>query len=112
MNTVLEISKNYMGEGSEDLGKILLLTYLTLRLEENRLPAIICLYNRGVDLMFAEGDLLTVLQKIEDKGVKILGCKTCLNKFSYDINNLKIGQACTMLDIISIQDAADKIIKI
>lgn len=111
MNTLLQITKNYLGEGDARLGRQLLENYLRQRNAEERLPAVICFYNAGVKLLAEENDTLKILQEIEAKGVKLLACKTCLDHFGLT-DQMKAGIAGTMIDIITLQDNADKVIAV
>lgn len=111
MNTLLQITKNYLGEGDAELGRLLLENYLRQRNAEERLPAVICFYNSGVKLLIEENDTLEILKEIEAKGVKLLACKTCLDHFGLT-DQMKAGIAGTMIDIITLQDNADKVIAV
>lgn len=111
MNTLLQITKNYLGEGDVELGRKLLENYLRQRNAEERLPAVICFYNSGVKLLTEENDTLEILKEIEAKGIKLLACKTCLDYFGLT-DKMKAGIAGTMIDIITLQDNADKVIAV
>lgn len=111
MNTLLQITKNYLGAGDVELGKKLLENYLRQRNSENRLPSVICFYNSGVTLLTGESETLDILKAIEAKGVKLLACKTCLDYFGL-ADQLKVGVVGSMIDIITLQDNADKVIAI
>lgn len=111
MNTLLQITKNYLGAGDIELGRKLLENYLRQRNNENRLPAVICFYNSGVYLLAEEGEILDILKEIEFKGVKLLACKTCLDYYGL-ADKMQVGIAGSMIDIITLQDDADKIIAI
>ena len=110
-NTLLQITKEYMGAGDVELGKKLLENYLRQRNNEGRLPSVICFYNSGVQLLATEGEILNILKQIESEGVKLLACKTCLDHFGLT-DKLQAGIAGSMIDIITLQDNADKIIAI
>lgn len=108
-NTLLQLTKDYMGEGSEELGRTLLTNYFTIRNNDNNLPKIIVLFNSAVKLIVEESPVISILKDIEAKGVKIIACKTCLSFFDL-LDKLEVGTPGTMVDIISLQDEADKII--
>lgn len=110
-NTLLQITKDYMGAGDVELGKKLLENYLRQRNNEGRLPSVICFYNSGVQLLVTESETLDILKQIEEKGVKLLACKTCLEYYGLT-DKLKAGIAGSMIDIITLQDNADKVIAI
>ncbi len=108
-NTLLQITHNGMGHGDEALGNTLITNYLKLILQENTLPRFICFYNSGVKLVCEGSPVLDSLQAIEQKGVKLIACKTCLKHFDLE-KSLQVGIAGTMIDIIGLQEIAEKVI--
>lgn len=110
-NTLLQITKNGMGSGSDELGLKLITNYLRLIVADNRLPKIIVLYNSGVKLICEGSPALESLKALEEKGVKLLSCKTCLDFFEIT-DQVKVGSVGSMPDIITLQYDADKVINI
>lgn len=108
-NTLLQINKYGMGEGDESLGLTLLQNYFKLILQEDVLPQFITFYNGGVKLVAEGSPVIDSLNEIEAKGVKILSCKTCLNHFGL-IDRVQSGMSGTMIDIITLQTEAGKVI--
>lgn len=108
-NTLLQINKYGMGEGDEALGLSLIQNYFKLILQEDALPQMIAFYNGGVKLVAEGSPVLEVLREIEAKGVKLISCKTCLNFYEL-IDKVQVGMAGTMIDIITLQKAAKKVI--
>ena len=111
MNTLLQVTKATLGGDDDILGGRLVLNYFKQRLAEDRLPAVICFYNEGVKLLAGDGEIVEVLQAIEAKGVKLLACKTCVDYFEL-ADKMKCGVVGSMIDIITLQDNANKIIMI
>lgn len=111
MNTLLQVTQDTLGNGDMLLGRKLLCNYFKQRLVENRLPSVICFYNSGVKLLASDDEITVVLQNIEKQGVKLLACKTCIDYFELD-DAIKVGVVGSMIDIITLQDNADKIIMI
>lgn len=108
-NTLLQINAFGMGQGDEALGLILIENYLKLIIQENSLPKIITFYNAGVKLVASGSPVIEQLKVIEQKGVQLLACKTCLNHFGL-LNKQAVGMAGTMIDIILLQKEASKVI--
>jgi selenium metabolism protein YedF len=106
---LLQINSDKMGEGSPGLGQTLMGNYLKLILQEEILPSFIVFYNSGVKLTVEGSPLIETLRKIENKGVKLLSCKTCLNHFEL-LDKMRVGMAGTMIDIIALQKEATKVI--
>lgn len=107
--TLLVINSQSMGQGDESLGSQLLKNYLGLLLQEEMLPNVIALYNSGVQLVSADSPMSQSLQQLEEKGVQIIACKTCLNHFNL-LDKQIVGKAGTMLDIVTLQNEAEKVI--
>lgn len=110
-NTLLQITRNGMGEGDEDLGIKLISNYFNLMLNDNRLPKIIVFYNGGVKLLAPDAPTFQTLKHISNKGVQLMACKTCLDFYSIDTTTIA-GNAGTMMDIITLQANADKVITV
>ncbi|WP_421920761.1 sulfurtransferase-like selenium metabolism protein YedF [Marinifilum sp.] len=110
-NTLIQLTQNGMGNGSEELGLKLATNYFKLLDAENRLPKIIVFYNAGVKLICENSPALEALQKLENRGVRMLACKTCLDFFKLS-DKIKIGSVGSMPDIITLQADADKVINL
>ncbi len=110
-NTLVQIDKNGMGTGSEELGLILISNYLKLSLNNNQLPKIITFYNAGVKLTCEGSPVIDTLKDLEKAGVKMIICKTCLNFFKLE-DKIKVGIQGTMQDIITLQTDASKVINL
>ncbi|MBN1767020.1 MAG: sulfurtransferase-like selenium metabolism protein YedF [Prolixibacteraceae bacterium] len=107
--TLIQINSDQMGVGSPELGKTLIDNYLKLIIQEEILPSVIVFYNSGVKLTCEDSTVLETLRRIEECGVKLVSCKTCLNHFNLG-NKMQVGMAGTMIDIIALQNEAGKVI--
>lgn len=110
-NTLLQITQYGMGAGDEQLGLVLVNNYFRLLAEEAELPRVIVFYNAGVKLICKGSPALEVLNALQDKGVRLLACKTCLNHFNL-MDQIETGIGGTMMDIIELQKVADKVISL
>jgi selenium metabolism protein YedF len=108
-NVLLQISSYGMGQGDETLGLKLISNYFRISLEDNRLPKIVVFYNGGVKLLCEGSPLIGILKEAESQGVKLLACKTCLDYYGLS-NKIEVGMGGTMMDIITLQDSASKVI--
>ena len=108
-NLVYVISSDTMGRGSGDLGWALLQTYVTTIAEVSPLPSHILLYNGGVKLVSTDGKALEALRKLEEKGVVIRVCGTCLEFFKLE-NERKAGTITNMYDIMNTMASAGKLV--
>lgn len=102
------INRNGMGQADEQLSLTLIKNYLTL-LQEGDLPSYICMYAEGVKLTLNDSPVLEELKALEQAGVAILICKTCLN-FYESLDKVAVGTVATMVDIMGAQTHCDKVI--
>ncbi|BAX80479.1 sulfurtransferase-like selenium metabolism protein YedF [Labilibaculum antarcticum] len=110
-NTLIQVTQNGMGTGSEELGLKLITNYFKLLDADGRTPKIIVFYNAGVKLICENSPALEALQNISKKGVQLLACKTCLDYFNLS-DQIKVGTVGSMPDIITLQADADKVINL
>nr|WP_320117397.1 sulfurtransferase-like selenium metabolism protein YedF [uncultured Marinifilum sp.] len=110
-NTLIQVTQNGMGSGSEELGLKLVTNYFKLLDADNRLPKIIVFYNAGVKLLCENSPALEALQNLIEKGVKIVACKTCLDFYGL-FDKIKVGTVGSMPDIITLQANADKVVNL
>ena len=108
--TVVVLSSDTMGSGDQDLGRVLMKGFVFALTELDRLPDKVLLYNSGVKLSVAGSDSLGDLQKLEERGVEILNCGTCLNFFNLT-NELAVGSVTNMYEIVQSQMEAGTIIQ-
>ena len=107
--TVILITREGMGSAEVTLQQKLLDTYLRLLLENKTLPAAICFYTEGVRLVVEGSPLLEHLSVIEQAGVRLIICSTCLNFFGL-AGKVRVGIVGGMPDILDAQLKAGKVI--
>ena len=108
-NVAIVINGNGMGRADTALSHKLVTTFLNMLDLDEKLPRAICLYAEGVKLTTLGSPVLEELQSLADKGVELLVCTTCLN--FYDIfDELQVGSAVGMKEIVAAQWRADKVI--
>jgi sulfur relay (sulfurtransferase) complex TusBCD TusD component (DsrE family) len=83
--------------------------FLLLLNESNTLPAAICFMTDGVKLCCEGSPLLEPLKLLEDRGVRLVLCKTCIDAFGLE-DQVRIGVIGGMTDIIHAMWTADKLI--
>lgn len=103
------INNNGMGQAEPVLGHKLVTTYLNMLDLDDRLPRTICFYAEGVKLAVAGSPVLEELDSLAAKGVRLLVCSTCLNHFGL-LDDLRVGTAGGMKDIVAAQWSASKVI--
>ena len=72
------IDSDSMGRGSEELGKVLMRSFLQTLEQSDVQPKKIILINNGVRLACRGSEVLEDLQELSAKGSEILACGTCL----------------------------------
>lgn len=72
---VAVLSANTMGNGEEQLGKILMKSFIFALTKQDHLPETILCYNSGAYLTCEGSDSLEDLKSLEAEGVKILTCR-------------------------------------
>jgi selenium metabolism protein YedF len=97
---VYVISSSSMGRGNDELGWALLQTYIQTIHKVRPLPTKILLYNGGVRLAAEESGALNALRQLQEQGVEILACGTCLDFFGL-ISKIKVGRISNMLEIMN-----------
>ena len=110
-DTVILVTNNGMGKADLLLQQKLVAKYLELLALNADLPAAICFYTEGVKLVIDNSPVLGQLKALEDKGVHLIVCSTCLDYFSI-ANRVQIGIVGGMSDIIEAQMKAEKVITI
>ena len=109
-NTVVVLSSNQMGNGSEELGQILMKGFIFALTELDELPSTVLLYNSGVKLSTEGSNSIEDLKTLQAQGVEILSCGTCLNY--YDLTEkLQVGDVTNMYFILEKMAQADRIIR-
>ena len=106
-NTVIVVKNFGMGNSDEALQTKLFGKYLQLIAEGGLLPNSICFYTDGVNCVTANSPVLAELKTIEEKGVRLIVCNTCLQHLGL---NAEVGIVGGMTDIIEAQFSADKVI--
>ncbi len=110
-DTILLVTRDGMGSAEPALQRRLLDTYFRLLLEHSMLPAVICFYTDGVKLVVEGSPLLERLGELEQRGVRLIVCSTCLDYFGIT-DKVRVGIVGGMPDIIEAQAAAGKVITI
>ena len=108
-DTVILITRKGMGEAHPDLQIKLIQTYFRLLDESDLLPAVICFYAEGIELVVEGSPVLESLRSLESKGVRLIICNTCLNFYGLT-DQVAVGIKGGMTDIIEAQRRAAKVI--
>ena len=110
-NSCVFISSDKIGEGDIELGKILMKGFVYTLTETKPYPRYIILVNSGVNLSTSNEDTIENLKKLENFGVEIVSCGTCLDFYNLK-ESLKVGRVSNMYDILEIMKNTDKTISL
>jgi selenium metabolism protein YedF len=105
------IGTDRMGTGDDTLGKKLVANFVDTLKEMGPELWRLILLNGGVKLAIEGSDNLASLQRLEEEGVLILVCGTCLNYFGL-FEKKRVGETTNMLDIVTAMQLADKVISL
>lgn len=108
--TVAVIPSNVMGNGDDELGGILIKGFLYALSQMETHPDTILFYNGGAKLTTEGSASLEDLKKMEEEGVEILTCGTCLKHYGL-MDKLQVGKVTDMYTIAERMMGADKIIR-
>lgn len=97
-NMTLAFSSDKMGRGSEELGHILMKSLMYTVTETEPLPKTMIFYNEGINLTCTGSEVLEDLKALEEKGVEIISCGTCLD-FYGRADEVEVGEVSNMYTI-------------
>jgi selenium metabolism protein YedF len=109
LTTVVVFASDRMGEGDPALGDILMRAFLQ-SLVQMETPQKMAFYNRGVFLTLEDSPVLPELKGLEEMGVKLLVCGTCLDFYKVR-DRLAAGQVSNMFAILEAQMEAGRIVR-
>jgi selenium metabolism protein YedF len=108
---VVMVATDRMGFGDDELGFKLMINFIkTLKEMGDELWRLIFV-NNGVKLTIAGSQVLSELKELEEGGVLILVCGTCLDHFDL-LDRKQVGETTNMLDVVTAMQLADKVINI
>lgn len=109
-NTIVVVSSDRMGEGNEELGKVLIKGFIYAVSQLDPLPKTVLFYNGGATIPTEGSASLEDLKKMEENGVEILTCGTCLDYYNLK-DKLAAGSVTNMYTIVETMSKADRIIR-
>jgi len=101
MEKVVVINSDKMGIGNEELGARLIGNFIKTLLGAEKKPQLLVLYNAGVKLAAVGSPVLESLQALENMGVEIISCGTCVNFYGL-VDKIEAGRVSNMLEIVKV----------
>jgi selenium metabolism protein YedF len=98
-DSIILITKDKLGTGSDELGALLMSSYLYTLTEILPYPDSIIFLNGAVNLTVESSGSLEHIRTLEANGVEILSCGTCLDYFELN-DRLAVGSVSNMYTIV------------
>lgn len=109
-DTIILIGSDTLGRGGNpQLGSLLIHSFLNTLGSFNSRPSSIIFMNDGVKLVTEDSIAVGELKQLEEQGVEILACGTCLSYLKL-ADRLAVGRVSNMYDLADIMLRAGKVI--
>jgi len=109
-DTIILIGSDILGRGGNpQLGSLLIHSFLNTLGSFNSRPSSIIFMNDGVKLVTEDSTAVGELKQLEEQGVEILACGTCLSYLKL-ADRLAVGRVSNMYDLADIMLRAGKVI--
>jgi selenium metabolism protein YedF len=108
---VVAIGKNTMGTGNDELGAVLIKSFIYSLTELDSPPETLLFFNSGVYLSTQGSNVIADLKTLEEKGTVIASCGTCLDFYKIK-DKLAVGSVTNMYAIASALAEAAKLINL
>lgn len=92
---VMLIQSEGLGRGDDRLGSMLMANFLRLLGDGKDKPRSLVFWNTGVRLVCEGSKVIEHVKKLEEQGVEILACTTCLEYWNLS-DKLLVGKPTTM----------------
>ena len=110
-DTCIFINSDKMGTGNDELGQVLIKGYIYTLTESKTYPKSILFVNSGIKLTTENEATVENLKILQDAGVEILSCGTCLDYYGLK-EELKVGTVTNMYTIVESMNNSSKTISI
>ncbi len=108
---VLVIASDKVGQGSDELGEILMRAFMHTFMEVEPMPQTMIFMNSGVKLVIEGSLVLEDLQALAAEGVQILACGTCLDYFKIK-DKIAVGEISNTYTIAETIFRAGNVVKL
>lgn len=108
---IVAIGSETMGRGNDELGAILMKSFIFSLTEQEELPEAVLFFNSGVRLVCEDSATLDDLLSLAEKGVTINACGACLNFFDLT-DKVCVGGITNMFAILETMAQAKRVINL
>lgn len=105
------VGKDYIGDGSQELGKSLMKMFFFTLSQSANIPKYVLFMNGGVKLPLLDEQVIEHLKILEDRGVEVLVCGTCVNFYNIT-EELEVGSISNMYDILQRMQTVSKVVSL
>lgn len=109
--TVIVLHAETMGRGDDALGAKLTGSFLRTLATTDPKPDAVVLYNAAVRLLAEGSPHLEALRALDDAGVDLLACVTCLEFYDL-VGRISLGHVSNMREIVQRTMAATKVVTV
>jgi selenium metabolism protein YedF len=109
VKNVVYVGNSSMGRGDEALGAKLMRGFLRTWIDVTPAPWRMIFINSGVKLTTVDEEAAEAVSLLEERGVEVLSCGTCLEHFGLT-DKLKVGRVTNMFEVIESFNSASKVI--
>ena len=97
---VIVISSERMGRGNDELGYLLIRSFIHTLITLDPLPDTLIFYNTGVKLAVKNSEVIDDLKQLEAAGTALLICGTCADFYKIK-DQIGVGKISNMYSILS-----------
>lgn len=101
------LTSDALGSGDEQLGRLLAQLMIQTLSEAEAIPARLIFMNSAVRLVCKGSAVLEPLAALQERGVELLACGTCLQHFGL-LDEVQVGTISNMYDIVEALMSADR----
>jgi selenium metabolism protein YedF len=108
---VVSVASEFMGRGDDVLGNILIRAFFHTLGEVEPRPDVLVFYNSGVKLAVEGSPVLEDLRDLEEGGIRLLICGTCLGHYELK-DKVAVGEVSNMYSIAETLLGAGKVVSV
>lgn len=108
---VYYFSSDRIGNQDPELGQLLMRNFFRELIEASEKPTHLLFVESGVKILLPSFEAIEAVKQLEEEGVKLLACKTCLDFYGIS-EKIVAGKVSNMFLIIQAMHEADKVISL
>jgi len=111
MKKVVLINSDKMGQGEEEIGHIMMKKFINGLVGLDEKPEKLAFYGLGVKLTAKGSPVMDALLSLENMGVDIVSCATCVNYYGLN-DHIQVGRVGNMPELLKILMEKEDVITI